>query len=338
MNLPFKLGGKLAKGLTVLKVFSPELCAAGSILFGLGCVITSCMATVKSEPVVKDCVEREEAIRKVYGEGNEETMRPMKELTAKEQSAVWDVRKDMALVLAKNFAVPALLGIASVALNLKALDILRKRWIETSVALAGLSKTFDEYRQRVIEDQGKEKDMEYMHGKVKEIHVEVDPETGEVIGEKTEYVQKFPGISKYARVFDEGEWDEANKKWLWHNPVWKDDNIANQDTLRYIEREMNGRLVRDGFLFLNDVYRRLGIPLSIDGQVVGWSYTSERGDHAVSFGVFDDDPRQLPCNRDFTAGRSNTPLLDFNVDGPIINELESFFGKEMTTKLIAGRM
>ena len=338
MNLPFKLGGKLAKGLTVLKVVSPELCAAGSILFGIGCVITSCIATVKSEPVVKDCVEREEAIRKVYGEGDEEKIRPMKDLTVNEQKAVHDIRKDMAVMLVKNFAVPALLGIASIGLNLKALDILRKRWLETSVALAGLSKTFDEYRQRVIEDQGVEKDQEYMHGKVKETHVEVDPETGEVTGEKTEYVQKKPGISQYARVFDEGEWDEANKKWIWHNPVWRDDNMINRDNLRFIEKEMNGRLVRDGFLFLNDVYRRLGMPLSIDGQVVGWSYNSDRGDHAVSFGVFDDDPRQLPCNKAFTEGRSNTPLLDFNVDGPIINELESFFGKEMTVKLIAGRM
>lgn len=338
MNLPFKLGDKLAKGLAVAKIISPELCAAGSILFGIGCVITSCIATVKSEPVVKDCVEREEAIRKVYGEGEEEKMRPMKELTVSEQNAVKDIRKDMAVMLVKNYALPAVLGLVSIAFNLKGLDILRKRWMETSVALAGLSKSFDEYRKRVIEDQGIEKDQEYMHGKTKETHVQVDPETGEVTGEKTEYVQKRPGISQYARVFDEGEWDDVNKRWIHKNYVWKDDNTVNQDNLRYIEKEMNGRLVRDGFLFLNDVYRRLGMPLSIDGQVVGWSYNSDRGDHAVSFGVFDDDPRQLPCNKAFTDGRSNTPLLDFNVDGPIINELESFFGKEMTAKLVAGRM
>ena len=335
MNLPFKLGEKLAKGLAVAKVFSPELCAAGSILFGIGCVISSCVATVKSEPVVKDCVEREETVRKVYGEGNQETLRPMKDLSKAEQNAVWDIRKDMAVMLVKNFALPAVLGLASIAFNLKGLDILRKRWMETSVALAGLSKTFDEYRKRVIEDQGIEKDQQYMHGKVKETHVVVDHETGEVTGEKTEYVQKYAGISQYARVFDEGEWDEANKKWVWKNYVWKDDNGQNQANLRYIEREMNGRLVRDGFLFLNDVYRRLGLPLSIDGQVVGWSYNSDSGDHAVSFGVFDDDPRQLPCNRAFIDGRSNTPLLDFNVDGPIINDLANIYTDEHVKKMVA---
>ena len=335
MNLPFNLGGKLAKGLTVLKVISPELCAAGSILFGIGCVVTSCIATVKSEPVVKDCLEREETIRKVYGEGDEEKLRPMKELTKAEQNAVKEIRKDMAVMLAKNFAVPAILGVVSVAFNLKGLDILRKRWLETSATLAATMKTFDEYRKRVIEDQGAEKDQEYMHGKVKETHVEVDPETGEVIGEKTGYVQKYPGISQYARVFDEGEWDETNKKWVWHNPVWKDDNIVNQDTLRFIEREMNGRLVRDGYLFLNDVYRKLGFKPTIDGQIVGWLYDSVKGDHGVSFGVFNDDPRQLPCNLAFIDGDSNTPLLDFNVDGPIINELGDIYKNAHDRSLLA---
>ena len=335
MNLPFKLGGKLAKGLTVLKVVSPELCAAGSILFGLGCVITSCIATVKSEPVVKDCVEREEAIRKVYGEGEEEKMRPMKELTTSEQHAVKDIRKDMAVMLVKNYAIPAILGLASVALQLHGLKVLRRSLEATTIALAAKTKELDEYRKRVIEDQGIEKDQEYMHGLKKETSVVVDPDTGEVIGEKTEYKQVRPGISQYARVFDEGEWDEAKKQWIWKNPVWRDDNMVNQDNLRFIEKEMNGRLVRDGYLFLNDVYKRLGFPPTIDGQIVGWMYDSVRGDHAVSFGVFTDDPRQLPCNLSFIDGDSNTPLLDFNVDGPIINDLASIYSEDHVRKLIA---
>lgn len=344
MNLPFKFGGKMAKGLMVLKNVSPELCAVGSILFGLGCVVTSCMATVKSEPVVKDCIEREETIRKVE-ENESERLRPMKELTVKEQTAVKDIRKDMALVLAKNFAVPVILGIASAALNIGGVAILRqrltetsKRLAETTVALAGVTKTLNEYRQRVIEDQGVEKDQEYLHGLKKETKVEVNPDTGEVVGEKTEYIQTRAGISQYARYFDEGEWDDVNKRWIWHNFTWKDDNFLNQKTLRSIEREMNQKLVIDGFLFLNDVYRRLGMPLSIEGQIVGWSYSGENGDHAVSFRVFDDDPGQLPYNKDFIDGKHNRPLLDFNVDGPIINDLERFFGKEMTAKLVASRI
>lgn len=335
MNLPFKLGGKLAKGLVVLRAVSPELCAAGSILLGLGCVISSCIATVKSEPAVKDCLEREENIRKVYGEGDEEKLRPVKELNKAEQNAVHDIRKDMAVVLVKNYAFPVILGIASVALQVHGLKILRRSLEATTIALAAKTKELNEYRKRVIEDQGVEKDQEYMHGLKKETTVVVDPDTGEVVGEKTEYKQVRPGISQYARVFDQGEWDEANKKWIWQNYVWKDDNTVNQDNLRYIQQEMNSRLVRDGYLFLNDVYKRLGFPPTIDGQIVGWLYDSIRGDHAVSFGVFTDDPRQLPCNLSFIDGDSNTPLLDFNVDGPIINELGNIYSDEHTKHMVA---
>jgi hypothetical protein len=338
MNLPFNLGGKAAKGLMVLKSVSPEMYAVGSIFFGLGCVITSCIATVKSEPVVKDCLEREETIRKVYEEDDKERMRPMKELTNSEKNAVKDIRKDMALVLVKNYALPIVLGLTSMALQLHGIRVFRRTLEATTIALAAKTKELNEYRKLVIKDQGVEKDQEYMHGLKKETKVEVDPETGEVVGEKTEYVQTRPGISQYARYFDEGEWDDVNKRWIHQNFMWKDDNFVNQKTLRGIEREMNQKLVIDGFLFLNDVYRRLGMPLSIDGQIVGWNYTGERGDHAVSFAVFDDDPRQLPYNREFTSGRNNRPLLDFNVDGPIINDLERFFGKEMTAKLVASRM
>jgi hypothetical protein len=112
----------------------------------------------------------------------------------------------------------------------------------------------------------------------------------------------------------------------------------NQKNLRSIEKELNCQLIRDGFLFLNDVYRKLGLPLSIDGQIVGWNYYGQGGDHAVSFGVFDDDPRQLPCNKAFVEGKTAVALLDFNVDGPIINDLENFFGADMARKLVAYRM
>ena len=57
MGLGLNIGGRVArlgaKAGGALRAVSPELCLAGSILFGIGCVITSCIATVKSEPEVK---------------------------------------------------------------------------------------------------------------------------------------------------------------------------------------------------------------------------------------------------------------------------------------------
>lgn len=344
MKLPLNLGGKMAKAAMALKGVAPELCVAGSILFGIGCVVTSCIATVKTQPVVKANNERVDDIRKIETFGLDSSnwkedapLVPVKDLTKQNQQNVREIRINTVMTCVKNYAIPAALGVVSIALNIGGNRILRRNLAATTMALAGLTKSFDEYRARVIADLGKEKDQEYMHGLKKQNNIEIDPKTGEVIGETEDYIAADNSVSQYARWFDEGDWDDVNKRWIHHNLCWKEDAWMNQRTLRSVEREMNQKLVIDGFLFLNDVYRKLGLPLSIDGQIVGWTYTGN-GDHGVSFGVFDDDPRQLPCNKRFMEGKTNRALLDFNVDGPIINELESFFGKEMTMKLVAQRM
>lgn len=337
MKLPLNLGGKVAKAALALKGVAPELCVAGSILFGIGCVVTSCIATVKTQPVVKANNEAINDIRHVETLGEDAPLVPVKELSKQNQQNVREIRMNTVMTCVKNYAIPAALGVVSIALNIGGNRILRRNLAATTMALAGLTKSFDEYRARVIADLGKEKDQEYLHGLKKQKAVEVDPETGEVTDEQDIYVSCENSVSQYARWFDEGDWDDANKRWIHQNLLWKEDAWMNQRTLRSVEREMNQKLIIDGFLFLNDVYRKLGLPLSIDGQIVGWTYTGN-GDHGVSFGVFDDDPRQLPCNKRFMEGKTNRALLDFNVDGPIINELESFFGKEMTMKLVARRM
>ena len=340
MKLPLNLGGKMARASLAVRNVSPELCLAGSILFGIGCVVTSCMATLKSEPVVKEAKAKEIDIRRLPNEDVNDMnakLARMSELTKEKKEELAAIRRKAALTVVKNFALPAALGLVSVALNIADNRILRRNLTAATVAYAGLLESYNEYRKRVIADVGKEKDQEYLHGLKKQKNVEIDPNTGEVLGETEDYVAAEKGVSQYARYFDEGEWDESNKRWIHQNLAWKDDNFINQKTLRSAEREANQKLVIDGFLFLNDVYRMLGLPLSIDGQIVGWMYNGDSGDHAVSFGVFDDDPRQLPYNRAFVDGKRNTALLDFNVDGPIINELENWFGKDMAVKLIANR-
>ena len=337
MKLPFRLNGKLAKTGLMLKNSAPEICVAGSIILGVGCVVTSCMATLKSEPIVSKTKEQTEALRRT-GDGQEGQLVKVSALSKEKRAELNELKRKMVLTVAKNFAIPMVLGAGSIALNIGGNRILRKNLAAVTVAYAGLLKSYNEYRKRVIADLGKEKDQEYLHGLKKTKGVEIDPNTGEVVNVSNEYDQANKSVSQYARWFDEGDWDEANKRWIHRNTKWCDDNFKNQKNLRSIEREANDKLVIDGFLFLNDVYRMLGLPLSIDGQIVGWTYNGENGDHAVSFGVFDDDPRQLPVNHAFVDGKRNTALLDFNVDGPIINDLENFFGKDMAMKIVARAM
>ena len=69
---------------------------------------------------------------------------------------------------------------------------------------------------------------------------------------------------------------------------------------------------------MNDVYAMLGIPKTRAGQVVGWIYDEKEpiGDNYVDFGIYDTNK---PSNRDFVNGYERTILLDFNVDGNILD-------------------
>ena len=88
--------------------------------------------------------------------------------------------------------------------------------------------------------------------------------------------------------------------------------------LRRQEDWANELLKAKGHLFLNEVYDMLGIPRTKAGQVVGWIYDEKNpiGDNFVDFGIYD---IHRPRNRDFVNGIERTILLDFNVDGNILD-------------------
>ena len=74
---------------------------------------------------------------------------------------------------------------------------------------------------------------------------------------------------------------------------------------------------------LNDVYEALGIDKTKAGQVVGWVYDPEnpnhKGDNFVSFGIYDQDNERA---RAFVNGKERVILLNFNVDGYILDKVK----------------
>ena len=112
-------------------------------------------------------------------------------------------------------------------------------------------------------------------------------------------------VSQYARFFDEGctGWDK--------NPEY------NLSFLKQQQQYANDLLKSKGYLFLNDVYDMLGIPRTKEGQIVGWVYKEDNpiGDNYVDFGIFAEH------NRGAVNGFEKSILLDFNVDGSIIEHI-----------------
>lgn len=116
-------------------------------------------------------------------------------------------------------------------------------------------------------------------------------------------IDKTENFSQYARVFDGT------------CVGWTKDPEYNMHFLKFQQNYCNDRLKAKGHLFLNEVYDILGFPRTKEGAVVGWVYDEEKpiGDNFVDFGLFDES------NNDFINGYKNTAILDFNVDGDILN-------------------
>lgn len=123
---------------------------------------------------------------------------------------------------------------------------------------------------------------------------------------ETEKDNSLKDISEYARFFD----DEC--------PGWTNDPEINMFFIKQAQEYANVRLQNEGYLFLNDVYDMLGLPRTRAGQCVGWVYDEKNpiGDNYIDFGIYKFDK-----NKEFINGYEPVVLLDFNIDGCIIDKI-----------------
>ena len=222
------------------------------------------------------------------------------ELDDKEyQKALAGIYVRFVMTLTKLYGSGVSLEIASIASILAAHGIMRSRNAALLGAYKAVESAFTAYRARLIEEFGEEKDYEYRNG-IRTERIE-DPETGKKVTRK---IQDPNHYSQYARFFDEG------------NPNWEEFPQYNFLFVKNQQNWANDRLHARGFLFLNEVYEQLGIAQTQAGQIVGWVVGKEGGDHYVDFGVFNGDE---PKKRAFVNGEELSVLLDFNVDGVILD-------------------
>ena len=209
--------------------------------------------------------------------------------------------------VAKLYAPSVILCASSLGCLLASNNILRKRNAALTAAYATIDKSFKEYRKRVSERFGDEVEKEIRYNiKAKEITT-VD-EDGNEVKETVKEVEVDPNspesYSDYARFFDES------------CAAWQNDAEYNLTFLKAQQQYANDLLKARGRLFLNEVYRMLGIDETKAGQVVGWVYNPDNptGDNFVDFGIYNMQRERV---RAFVNGYEPNILLDFNVDGVI---------------------
>lgn len=308
MNKASNLMGKT--GLK-LKKYSPEILVVAGVVGTVASAVMACKATLKVNDILKETKESIDSIHECAADTS---------LVESGRYSPEDVKKDLAIVYAqtglkfvKLYGPSVILGALSITSILASNNILRKRNIALGAAYATLDQSFKDYRKRVVDRFGEAVDRELKYNiKAQKIEeMETDPETGKQKKvKKTIEVSDGQFVSPYARFFDE------SSRYFEKNPE------LNLMFLRAEQNFANDRLKARGYVFLNEIYERLGIPTTKAGQVVGWIYDPKngKGDNYIDFGIYDMNREKV---RDFVNGYERVILLDFNVDGDILNEIET---------------
>ena len=285
-----------------IKKHSPEILVVAGVAGVVTSTVMACKATTKAGDILEEHNDQMEKINTVV---------EMPEVDYTEEDRKKDtviVYTQTAIKFAKLYGPSIALGALSIGCIVYSNNILRKRNVALAAAYATVDKGFKEYRERVIERFGKELDHELRYNiKAQEFEkIEVDEKGKEKTVKETVNVADPNLYSDYARFFDDG----CNG--------WSKDPEQNLCFLKCQQTYANQLLQTRGYLFLNEVYKMLGIPVTKAGQCVGWIYDEKNpiGDNFVDFGLYD---QNKPVVRDFVNGYERTILLDFNVDGNILD-------------------
>ena len=300
-----------------IKKHSPEILVVAGVVGTVTSAVMACKATTKLERILEESKEKVERVHKVL---EDETLCKKKVIENDEIKEVVvyseeDSKKDLAIIyaqtgfeLVKLYGPAVVLGALSLTSILASNNILRKRNVALAAAYTAVDKSFKEYRGRVVERFGEALDKELRFNvKSKEIEeITVNEKGKEKIIKKNVEIVDPNTTSDYARFFDNG------------CAGWEKDAEYNLMFLRRQQDYANEKLRSKGHLFLNEVYDMLGINRTKAGNVVGWIYDEKNpvGDNYVDFGIYDIHKEQ---NRDFVNGIERSILLDFNVDGPILD-------------------
>lgn len=303
-ELATKAGQILVKTKLGIKKHSPEILVTAGIGTGIVAAIVACKQTIKANDIVTEARKSLQNIEDVKELAANNEVEYTEE---NEQEDRKTIGMQVAIGMVKTYALPVGLGILSVTCILAGHHILKKRNVALAAAYSALSTDFMNYRKRVVNKYGKDVDFMLKNGLEKQIVANqvIDPETGEV-KETKEEVLTYEGdkLSQYARVFDEVG-----------STQWTPSADHNRAFLLMEQNYFNERIRTRGYIFLNEVYERLGFRPTKAGSVVGWVYQNVDYE-GIDFGIFTAHTQKAA---EFLEGTEPSIILDFNVQGDILS-------------------
>lgn len=281
---------KAARQLLTVQKHSPVLLFGAGVVGITTTVVLACKGTLKLEEVLDNHKKDMGSLDEVKGRMTEEEAVKTKAL----------ILTKTVMEIGKLYAPAIIIGTVSIACLTGSHVVLTRRNAGLTAAYAALDKGFQEYRKRVADEFGDEKEREMRYDTIK---VTETNDKGERVTTTKVNPDGTPSI--YAKLFDE------------HSSSWNNDPTYNLVFLRAVQQMLTDRLRAKGHLFLNEVYDDLGLDRTPAGQIVGW--VLGEGDDFVDFGIFNQEME--PEHLAFFQGRENAIWLDFNVVGPVYEKI-----------------
>lgn len=279
---------------------SPAILMGVGIVGVIGGAVMACVATTKVSKVLEHRKEQLASVDTVLNDENKA-----------EEYTVDDARKDRLTINIQSGAKLVLLYAPAVAVEFGAIacilashGIMKKRNAALAAAYATVDAGFKKYRKRVAEKLGAdvERGIALDISEEKIDAVETDPETGKEkkVRKNVSRISEELGGSPYSMIFSA----DTSK-------AWEKDHDYNMMCLRAEQQYATDRLRARGYLYLNEVFERLGIDGTKMGQIVGWVYDPENPDYDnfVDFGIHEIE----------NADGDKVITLDFNVQGNILD-------------------
>lgn len=277
---------------------------APSILFVSGVVgvvataVLTAKATLRVEEVLDDAQAKKEKF--ALARDNESAMTDGRTYDEKDyEHDMFVLSVQTAGRLGKLYGPAIAVGVLSIAALTKSHNMLNRRNAAVAAAYAAVEKSYSDYRRRVVDELGENKDREFRYG----------------VEESTEVEETTNGPKKVKKKGPKETNGVASRFFGPENPNWVNVPEHNLLFLRNIQGWANDRLRVQGHLFLNDVFDDLGMDRTGPGSEIGWLYGE---DVRVDFGVWADN--NLDKFHDFATGREDCILLEFNVQPGTINK------------------
>ena len=284
--IPAGFTRQLGKAVLASKQSAPTLYFVGGVIGVVGATVLACKATLKVEEVIDDHEERSSEVRVHARSGSVDEY--SKNMTRVYVETGWK--------MTKLYGPSLLLGGASIAALAGSHKMMKTRNKELGFALAAASKAYQEYRARVRDEIGEEREEKIYQGYT---NVKKDGK----LTPSSDLVDPRM-LNPYRFVFDRS------------CPDFVDGSPElNRLFLQAQQEHWQHKLRTRGHVFLNEILTSLGIDHTPEGALAGWVWNGE-GDNYVDFGLYTCEENILTWE-----GERDIVYLDFNVDGSIWDKI-----------------